>query len=51
MNAFTELGLSAATRQSKETIEKMEQDLVGTSEALKAGRIVGRVVLNFQTMQ
>jgi hypothetical protein len=27
----------------------MAQDFVGTSEALKAGRIVGRVVLNFET--
>ena len=29
----------------------MAQDVIGISEALKAGRIVGRVVLNFQTMQ
>jgi hypothetical protein len=29
----------------------MEQDFVGTKEALKAGRIVGRVVLNFETVQ
>ena len=28
----------------------MEQDFVGTSEDLKAGRIVGRVVLNFDTV-
>jgi len=29
----------------------MEQDFVGNSEALKAGRIVGHVVLNFETVQ
>jgi hypothetical protein len=29
----------------------MEQDFVGTSKDLKAGRIVDRVVLNFETVQ
>jgi hypothetical protein len=29
----------------------MKQDFVGTSEDLKAGRIVGRVVLNFEPLQ
>ena len=28
----------------------MEQDFVGTSEDLKAGRIVGRIVRNFETV-
>jgi hypothetical protein len=29
----------------------MEQDFVGNSESLKAGRLVGRVMLNFETVQ
>jgi hypothetical protein len=29
----------------------MEQDFVGNSEALTAGRLVGRVMLNFETVQ
>jgi hypothetical protein len=29
----------------------MEQDFVGNSESLKAGRLVGRVRLSFETVQ
>jgi hypothetical protein len=29
----------------------MKQDFVGNGESVKAGRIIGRVVLNFETAQ